>query len=382
MDRAEYTSVAGLWDGVRDPRKARGKRYGWRLLLTMIAWAMACGQKNVAAMGDWVQLHEQELRVALGLDKGRLPSTATLRRVLQIVDIEDLERLSASLAEQGPCGDKGQRRFLGQAIDGKAVRGAARHGQALCLVARVAHGTGRVLDQVAVADKSNEITAVPELLARSADSEVVITMDALLTQRAIAEQIIASGSDYLMVAKDNQPRLATSIALHFLEGPPNMAVLKYETLDKGHGRLEYRSLEVTGAPQTWIDWPGAKQILRRTCKRINLRSGKSTLAVYHGLTSLSAALAGPADLERLWREHWTIENRVHYVRDVSMGEDACQVRSGNAPRSLAILRNILLNALRSGPWRTIPAAHRALAADVSAAISFLADYLRPAPIST
>ena len=240
MGRAEYTSVAGLWDGVRDPRKARGKRYGWPLLLTLIAWAMACGQKNVAAMGDWVHLHEQELRVALGLGKGRLPSTATLRRALGNVDIEELERLCAALAATAPCREEGQGRFLGQAIDGKAVRGATRHGESLCLVARVAHGIGRVLDQVAVADKSNEITAVPELLARSADSDVVITMDALLTQRGIAEQIIASGSDYLMVAKDNQPRLASSIALHFLEGPPNMTVLKYETMEKGHGRLEYR----------------------------------------------------------------------------------------------------------------------------------------------
>jgi len=380
MGKAEYIRVVGWWEGVPDPRRARGKRYGWDLLLSLICWGMASGQKSVAGIGDWVKLHEAELRATLGVGQRRLPSTATLRRALGSLDPEALEQVSRKLAVRATAGEQAHSGLVGQAIDGKAVRGAGRHGQPLCLVARVAHETGRVLDQVAVSLKSNEITAVPVLLARSGDTQVVITMDALLTQREIAVQILASGSNYLMVAKDNQPRLSTTIASHFLDRPAGLVVERFETVDKGHGRLERRILEVAQAPQAWIDWPGAKQILRRTCLRTHLRSGKTTCSVCYGLTSLSRTLAGPADLERLWRGHWTIENRVHFIRDVSMGEDACQVRSGKAPRSLAIVRNLLLNALRNGPWPSIPAAHRALASNLVTAFAFLADYLAPPPL--
>jgi predicted transposase YbfD/YdcC len=256
-------------------------------------------------------------------------------------------------------------------VDGKAVRGAGRHGQSLCLVGFVEHGTGRVLDQEAVAEKSNEITAVPVLLARSKESGVVVTMDALLTQRSIAEQIKAQGMHYLMVAKDNQPRLLASISAQFEAGPPDMVIRRHETVEKGHGRIERRILEVTDAPSAWIGWPGAAQILRRTSFRTTISTGRTSRSTNYAVTDLDVTQASAAQLEKLWRGHWTTENPVHYVRDVSMGEDACQCWVGSAPRALATLRNVVLNILRTGHWRTIPGAQRALAADASKALQFL-----------
>ena len=386
MGRTDCSQVSqqwvGLWEGLPDPRKARGIRHEWSVVLTLLAWGIGRGCTSVAAIGEMVRHQGDEIREVLGLGRERLPGTDTLRRALRMVDVESLEALAAQLALRSMPNHVGSEGLRGHAIDGKAVRGAGRHGKSLCIVGRVEHETGRVLDQVEVDHKSNEITAVPVLLARSPAKNVVITMDALLTQRAIAQQIQATDSHYLMVAKDNQPRLLTSIAAHFLDAPSTLAIQSHHTLEKGHGRIERRVIEATAAPQAWISWPGAKQVLRRTCTRRDVKSGKTTVCVSYGVTSLSPTTATPADLERLWRHHWTIENKTHYIRDVSMGEDACQVRTANAPRALTILRNIVLNALKAGAWHSIPAAQRALAASVRFVLSFLGATLSAQPLPT
>jgi predicted transposase YbfD/YdcC len=386
MGKTDCSSVAGqwagLWEGLADPRKARGKRHGWPTILTLLTWGIGRGCTSVAAIGEMVQHQADDIRYALGLGEQRLPGTDTLRRALRMLEVESLEALSARLAQKPMPDCSGAEALRGQSVDGKAVRGAGRHGKPLCVVGRVEHETGRVLDQVEVDHKSNEITAVPVLLARSPDKNVVITMDALLTQREIANQILEADSHYLMMAKDNQPRLLTSIAAHFLDAAPTLAIQSHRTMEKGHGRIEFRVLEATAAPQAWVSWPGAQQVLRRTCTRTDQKSGKTTVCVSYGLTSLPPTTATPADLERLWRQHWTIENKTHYVRDVSMGEDACQVRAANAPRALTIFRNLVLNALRAGSWPSIPAAQRALAASVPFALSFLAAALSGQPNPT
>lgn len=370
MGSGDYTSLMERWRRVPDPRKARGRRYEWALLLTLITLAMASGEKTVQGMGDWVLHREAELRKSLGLGEGRLPSTDTLRRALANVDIEALEREVRNWSSEVAVDEGDPQALRAVAIDGKAVRGAGRHDAPLCLVGFVEHGTGRVIDQEAVADKSNEITAVPALLERAGVPGLVITMDALLTQRTIAKQILTQGMDYLMVAKDNQPRLLTAISAHFEDGPPDLTIRHHERVEKGHGRIERRILDVTDAPSDWVGWPGAQQILRRTVYRTTISTGKTSRSVTYGVTSLGKHRADAAQLEQLWRGHWTTENPVHYVRDVSMGEDLCQVRCGNAPRALAALRNAVLNVLRTGPWRSVPAAQRAMAADLNRAVQF------------
>jgi len=374
MDAPQYSDLLAALNDVPDPRRARGRRYAWPLLLTLIAAALASGQSNLRAIGQWVAEHAEELGAALVPPRGRLPSTATLRRALRAVDVvaleERLARFGAGLPAPMPTGP-----WQGQAIDGKEVRGANRHGAALHLVGLVRHADGVVLGQIAVLDKSNEIMAAPRLLAGRDLSGTVTTTDALLAQRGLAAQIRRQGGHYLMMVKANQPALYAPIDLLFTEPPSPLAsdhAAAATTVDKGHGRLERRRLERSAALTGHLAWPDARQVLRRTCRRTSLATGEIGEETSYGVTSLPPEIASAAQVETLWRGHWTIENRLHYPRDVTLGEDACQVRVGNAPQALAALRNGLLSLLRRLGWSLIPDALRHYGAYPHRALALLA----------
>jgi predicted transposase YbfD/YdcC len=371
MDAPEYSHLLAALSAVPDPRKARGRRHAWPLLLALIAAALASGHQNLRAIGQWVEEHAAELVAVLDPPRGRLPSTATLRRALRAVDVAALEGCLAALAAGLPA-PPAAAPWRGQALDGKAVRGANRHGAGVHLLGLVRHADGVVLGQAAVADKDNEIAAAPGLLAGRDLTGTVTTMDALLAQRALAAQIRAQGGHYLMVVKPNQPDLYSAVDLLFAEPPPPLDSdqgAAATTRDKGHGRLERRRLERSAALAGYLAWPDAEQVLRRTCRRTVAATGEVQEETTYGVTSLPPAAASPRRLEALWRGHWAIENRVHYVRDVTMGEDACQVRAGHAPQALAALRNGVLNLVRALGWALVPDAlrhygayaHRALA---------------------
>lgn len=351
MDRFKYSTLMDAVADVPDPRKARGKRHSWALLLTLISAALVGGQHNGRAIGQWVREHADELRSQLVLPPRPLPSPATLRRALRALDIVALERRLAALAHElaRPTPPVRTAPWQGQAVDGKAVRGANRHGAHLQLVSLVQHDPSIVCNQVRVRDKSNEITAVPMLLQGRDVRGTVTTMDALLTQQALAQQILAQGGHYLMVVKENQPMLYAAIQLVFSVPPPAVPAYHLDqstTISKGHGRLETRLMERTCALNGYVDWPGVGQVLKRTCQRIMLKTGEVSEAVTYGITSLGWQEASPAQVEELWRGHWRIENRVHYIRNVTLAEDAGQMRVGQAPQALAALRNGILNVLR------------------------------------
>jgi len=205
----------------------------------------------------------------------------------------------------------------------------------------------------------------------------VTTMDALLTQVSVAQQILDQGGHYLMVVKQNKTKLYTAIALLF-QTPPVPAqpgeTLAYAYHGKAHGRLEQRTLASSTALNHYLDWPGIAQVLQRTCRRVMLRTGSVESETTSGITSLPRQLAGPEQLERFWRGHWTIENRLHYVRDQTLGEDRCQVHTGTAPQVLAALRNGILAALRYHGWTNIAEANRRYAANPQKALHLLGGF--------
>lgn len=384
MDAPQYRDFRAALNAVPDPRQRRGQRYPWAVLLTVIAAAVVSGQQGMRAIGQWVVEHAEELGPLLDLAPGRVPSTATLRRAVRAVDLAALEEHLATFVAALPAPpppDAGAAPtpptplpWLGLAIDGKAVRGANRHGAAVHLVSLVRHDDGRVLGQVAVADKSNEITAAPRLLARHNLRGTVTTMDALLTQRALASQILAQGGQYLMVVKANQPELLAAITACFADPPlpePGDATASVSTCDTGHGRVDLRTLERSAALNDYLTWPAVGQVLRRTCQRVTLKTGVIEEEISYGVTSLPPHDASAAQIEALWRGHWTIENRVHRVRDVTWGEDAGQVRVGHAPQALAALRNGLLSLLRARGWSQIADATRHYGAFAHRAIQLL-----------
>jgi len=368
MDELKYSSMMDAVVDIPDPRKARGKRHRWDVLLTLISAALLCGQRSGRAIGQWVDDHTVELMTHLPLPHKPLPSTATLRRTLRAIDVVALETRLAQFAQTVPTTPPPETApWQGLAVDGKAVRGAQLHREPLHLVSLVCHGSGVVRRQVRVRDKSNEITAVPLLLEGRDLHGTVTTMDALLTQQAIARQIREQHGHYLMVVKANQPALYQAIALVFELPPPPLVehhLNQVTTVDKGHGRLETRRLERTCALNGYVDWPEVGQVLRRTCQRVMLPTGQVSEEVTYGVTSLGWQEADARLVEALWRGHWGIENKVHYVRDVTFGEDASRIRVGQAPQALAALRNGLLTLLRSTGVTNIADAVRSYAASL------------------
>jgi predicted transposase YbfD/YdcC len=369
MDQPDSTTLSARLQGVPDPRHKRGQSYEWLYLLQLIAAAVAGGQKSVTAIADWVHLHASALLAGLRPAKGRIPSYATVRRVLIAIPIDRFEQdiaafnqsLDADDATLGQITGADGTVWHGQAADGKTVRGASAHGTPVHLVSLVRHASGYVLDQVKVAEKTNEITAVPDLLQEHNLAGTVTTMDALLTHQTLAQQIRAQGGHYLMVVKESQGALWAAIDLLFRQ-PATLVgetdLLAIEQHSKGHGRREIRRLESRVALNGYLDWPDVGQVLRRTYDSVATHTGVVRHKVTYGISSLGRAQAWPEQMAWLWRQHWTVENRVHYVRDDTMGEDRGQSHTGNAAEALAVFRNAVLAAIRYHGWTNVAAALR------------------------
>lgn len=376
MDSSECTTLYEALAHVPDPRKARGQRYTWPFLLILIATALASHQRTPHAIAHWVQLHAAELLHRLAPPRARVPSEATLRRVLRTIDVDALEhhlaQLTHALAGSAPAGSRPTVR--GQAIDGKKVRGVGQFGAMPHLVSLVEHEHGYVLAQTAVSTKQHELAAAPRLLAGRDLHGTVTTMDALVTNTALAQHILDQRGHYLMVVKHNQPQLYADVALLFATPPLAVDAPLYSstrTVTKAHGRLEVRTLMCSTELCGYVDWPGVGQVLQRTCERTILKTGKTTVETTFGITSLTPVEASPAVLEQLWRGHWTIENRLHYVRDVTRGEDAGHAHRGNTAHTLAALRNAILNLLRWHGWTNIADGLRSYAASIDAAFALV-----------
>lgn len=187
------------------------------------------------------------------------------------------------------------------------------------------------------------------------------TLDALLPQRARAARIRWHGGHDVMAGKATQPALYAAIHQLFTEPPVPVAsgcATTSTRTGQGHGRLERRTRERRAALNDYLDWPGAGQVPRRTYRAVDLTTGAVHEEVTSGLTSLPPRAATVAEVAALWRGHWTIENGVHYPRDVSLGEDAGQGRVGNAPQASAALRNGVRNLLPGQGWAATPDARR------------------------
>jgi len=382
MEQQDSTTFIEQLERTPDPRHARGRSFEWRVLLAIISAALVSGQTTPRSIAHWAVEHGQALLAQLQPAKGRLPGASTIYRVLRKVNRQQLETqvathnqaLDADDAVTGGVTAVNGELLRGQAVDGKAVRGANKHGCALHLVSLVRHESGCVLGQRAVADKSNEITAVPHLLAGRDLRGTVTTMDALLTQRAIARQICEQHGHYLMVVKENQPELYAQIDLLFKVPPVPVRpgeLLSYSGTERSHGRLETRTLESSTALAGYLDWPGAAQVMRRTSRRVILRTGEVGSKITYGVTSLGRDLALPEQIEAFWRGHWTIENKDHYVRDETMREDRGQTHTGSAPQALAALRNGIISLLRHRGWNNIAQALRHYGASVQQALQLI-----------
>jgi predicted transposase YbfD/YdcC len=259
-------------------------------------------------------------------------------------------------------------------LDGKTLRGtiAAEGTQGTHLLAIQQAGTNLVLAQVPVGEKKNEISAGPGLLKTVDLSGKIVSGDAMHTQRDLSRQIVQAGGDYLWFVKRNQPALCQKLVAAFASpaSEPADAVTVTE-YDKGHGRLEERQLTTSAQVTNTLDWPYAAQgfVLHRT--RTLCRSGKVTKQTVYGITSLEPMEIPPTTLLDLTRQHWNIENGLHYRRDVTFKEDRCRQKSAEAAECLAIFNNLAIGLLRWLGWDNLARARRYYGAHLTEALQVI-----------
>jgi predicted transposase YbfD/YdcC len=355
--RSQY--LLDLLAQVPDPRKRRGRRHTLAGLLAVGIAAVIAGSRSFAAIGQWAADAGADVLAGLGAARGAAEES-TFRRAFALVSPEVLDRVLGAWLHTRAVQAGGR---LVIAVDGKTVRGAKdKTGKAPHLVAALAHGIGAVLGQAAVDAKSNEIPAVRELLKAFASlAGAVITIDALHTQSDTAQVITGRQADYVMTVKGNMPTLYKR-----LKKLPWAAIPAFSAVSTDHGRRARRTIKVALVP-AWIEFDGAAQVaqLRRTVTR----NGKKTVEVVYLITS--DRNADPATLAAWVRGHWEIENRLHWVRDVTYQEDKSLVRTGNAPRVMASLRSLAISLLRIDGHANIAAANRHHARDPQRTLKLL-----------
>jgi predicted transposase YbfD/YdcC len=349
MPQKPLEAISEHFSKVSDPRKDRTKDHKLIDIISIAICAIICGAEGWVDIENYGKSKLHWLATFLELPNG-IPSHDTFGRVFSMIDAQQFQL--AFYEWVWAVNDILQGQVIN--IDGKCLRGSdeKRLGKrAIYMVSAWAVDNEIVLGQRKVDEKSNEITAIPELLKILSISGCIVTIDAMGTQTNIAKSIVEAKADYVLSVKENQGHLFEDISVLFaVDQVQNFkyASLEYaKTINKGHGRIDVRECWSTSNPEYlallrgFKNWTGLKSIAMIVCTRII--GGKETKYVRFYITSL------PSNAERILyavRKHWSIENKLHWVLDVALNEDHCRVRKDQAPENFAVLRHIALNLLK------------------------------------
>lgn len=346
---------------VPDPRHRRGVRYQLASLLAVAVCSVLAGASTFAAIADWAADLDETARARLGFTGG-IPVGSTVWRFLIRLDAQVLQAvltgwLRQRLSTQPPPSARTGRVVI--AVDGKLLRGAKLpDGRQVHLLSAYDTVSGIVLAQVAISAKSNEIPAFTPLLDQlqtqlGSLAGTIIVADALHAQVGHAHAVTARGGQLMATVKANQPTLYALLT----QLPWAQVPIGHQTRSRGHGRQETRTVKaLTVATPGGLGFPHAQQAVRIT--RTRTASGKTTRETAYLIVTLPAAHAQPQQLGDWARREWHIENRLHWVRDVTFAEDAHQARTGNGPAVAAVLRNTAIGYHRSNGEPNIARATR------------------------
>jgi predicted transposase YbfD/YdcC len=341
------TSLYHHFKWIPDPRTGNNKKHNLVEVVILSVLAVLCGAESWYEMETFGKEKEEFLKKILPLENG-IPSHDTFNRVFMLIDAGLFERcfrawtaeLSLSLNVINDCQEK---ELI--AIDGKSLCNSACKHQglgALHLVSAWSCRNQLVLGQQKVADKSNEITAIPELLSLLNIKGAVVSIDAMGTQKTIAEKIIAHQGDYILALKLNQEALYQQVSNQFSSFKEDSYS---QHLDKGHGRGEIRTCKVI-QQLNWIDekenWCQLKSIIKITSER--MINDSHTIQERYYISSLHA---DAAYFNQAIRSHWGIENLLHWQLDVGFGEDYNTTRNKQAAQNLALVRKMAINILKA-----------------------------------
>jgi len=353
LEKAALLSVYEILEAVPDPRKRHGLRYELAFLLTCLLAALLCNCNSTEAVAQWCQEHVDLLREVFGARLFLTPSGSLYRKLLPRLEVQAVEQvlgrwIQATLraAADEPI-----------ALDGKTVRGARTGEQAAPhLLSFCTHDSQETLFQVRVSEKTNEIPVAKAVLPTLPVAGRVVTSDALHTHADFMQITHDQHAYSVYTVKLNQPTLYANLATYFAD--PEAVCQQADTWDRRRGRVEHRVIRVSTEMNGYLaaDWPLVAQVAQLT-RTVTCKGQTSTEVVYL-ITDLCPKQAAPLRLLSLIRGHWRIENRSHYVRDVSFQEDRSRLRSGNAPQLLAAFRNLAISFIHRSGTSQISATRR------------------------
>lgn len=350
---------------IPDPRRRQGVRFALSAIVALAAAAMLSNHLSILAIAEWGATQRLDLLRMLGFPDGVTPHQSTIQRLFRKLNADKLSAaLSTYFSTSSAVPTERPRGSQGVAIDGKAQRGRLAFDPSGCPVhalSALLHEYGIVLAQEPIetateTDKAEaELTVAPTLIDRVDWRGRVLTGDALFCQRNLCQQVLAAGGDYLLTVKANQPTLHDDIRFLFepnVDCPPLDDCREATTVDHGHGRHnDTRRLIASTDLVGYSNWPGLAQVFR--LERTWQEHGTTKREVQYGITSLPSEVASAARLLQLKRGHWQIENGLHYVKDVTLGEDHSLIHLGSGPSVMAILRDLCLSLLHQNGSRRI-----------------------------
>ena len=351
-------------DRIEDPRR-HNVTYTLPQLLSCTLMAVLCRCDDYEEIAAWVALRHDWLVRVLGMPADRTPCRKTFERLLRRLEPAALSRCFVTLTQR--LAEASQGRLI--AIDGKTLRGSfdrAHRDLPIHLVHAWDRANGLMLGQIAVDEKSNEITAVPALLELLDVRGAVLSLDAMHCQTKTAKAIRQAQADYLLAVKKNQKSLYEDVKLFFdqaIEQKDTHVLTHTMTPDNGHGRLDERavwaSAEVGWLRRRHPDWQDLGAIVCVQSKRTDFATGKVGRERRFYLTSLNPQDVGIQRLGELIRGHWSVENNLHWCLDVSFGDDRCRVRKDHGPENLAAIKRLALSLVK----RSLPSASTKLKAE-------------------
>jgi predicted transposase YbfD/YdcC len=355
-------------------------------MLALAVAALLSNHLSILAIAQWGKRQSPAVLAALGFPVGVTPHQTTLQRLFRTLDPLPLARVLTACFAPPRSQEDDPQGSVGIAFDGKAQRGrlacADQPEYPVHMLSAVLHDCGIVLAQMPLdhtGEKAEaELSAAPTLVARLDWTGCVLTGDALYCHADLCETVMDADGDYLLIVKENQATLRRAITALFASRAdaalraaslPPWDMREATTVDKGHGRIEVRQLVASTALNDYLTWPGLAQVLM--IERTWWERGERKTAVRYGITSLPPAVADAHRLLVLVRGHWQIENGLHYVKDVTLGEDRSLIHTGQGPSNMAILRDTVVSVLHRAGWRTIAERLRFYSGNTSAALALL-----------
>lgn len=348
--------------GLSDARRLQGKRHSIELVVILVILAIMSGYDGYHAIGDFIKRNNKELVSIFNPKKNRLPSYSTIRRVMNQIDFEELCHIFEKWAKKYI--EIGEKEWI--SIDGKSIKGTIpdKENEFVNMVSLFCLKKKQVFSMGKVDDKSNEIPKVQELIEKFPATNVIYRMDALHCQKKTIRKILKKESFYVLQVKNNQKKLLKKVKFIAKHLP---VISSSVTKEKNKGRLEIRKVTThkEHLDLRYYGWDDLKLIIQ-VQRIVKYKGGKTSEETAYFITNLNEKASF---FNKGIRDHWKIENCLHYIKDVVFKEDRLKIRTGMAPQNMSLLRAWVINILRRNGYSSITQATRLLVGNIKAMVA-------------